>query len=188
MLSMLFATCFTKKPSSMSVCLIKHVTKQNEMCSDSVQAGTMIVPTSVMMSESSNTSEITLAKYRSTTASSSNLMSPLFHCVSQWSTHSETFKIELHPMPPQLCWSKRDPTTICVQGHVVLLALPRMMRKCQQKAMQKQHSLCLEILRQAPLTHPLKIRCSLREQQGRGDKQQNGGFFAMLWVKDGVWW
>lgn len=76
-------------------------------------------------------------------------------------------------MSPESGWPERDPSDhMSVKpNHLINPPENDAERKCQQKAKQKQHSLCLELLRQAPLTHPLKIRCSLRERRGRGDKQ-----------------
>lgn len=79
-------------------------------------------------------------------------------------------------MSPELGWSERDPIDHMSARPCHLISPPN--NDAEQKAMQKQHSLCLELLRQAPLIHPLKIRCSLRERQGRGDKQQKWTFLC----------
>lgn len=151
--------CFPKQPSSTSVCLTEHVAQQSEMFFKCYSGWSHGVPISVTVCESSNTSEITLAKYRSTASSSK-----LHHSTVSPSTHNGTCK---KWASPELGWSERDPsdhmsTRPC---HLISPLENGAERKCQQKAMHKQPGLCLELLRQAPLTHPLKIRCSLRERR-----------------------
>lgn len=132
-----------------------------KFCSDAVKAGTTVFPLLFWCLKALSLQK-SLAKYRSATASSSKLMSSLFCCTTK---HNELFGNKLRLISPEPGWSERDPADHMSARPCYLISPAEndAERKCQQKVMHKQHSLCLARLRQALLTHPPKIRCSHRE-------------------------
>lgn len=117
----LFTLCYVSLKS-----LSAHQHASLSMSSTSMRCWSDAVLISVTMFESSNTSEITLAKYRSTTASSSKLMSSLFHPITK---HSQIKPFKTCCTSRHLNWTglKETQLTISLQGHAILLALWRTM-------------------------------------------------------------